>query len=345
MGIYANRGKESVLLDVKTAKGHEIFARLVARADIVTINASEKQLSPLGLCFEELRRLNPRVILCHLDAFGGPTRGSRSDYPGYDDLVQASTGVMERFGGSLASVEEHAHFGTIDVLGGLCAALAASLALLARETTGAGDVARSSLAAAGQWLQARFMYDFAGRTPFDEPRGPDAKGEGPYYRCYQAIDGWFFLAARPDLNAAVTSRLLGDVGIEVPPQREIALANLFKTRPVAFWREQLRDLDVAVQPLGSLSGIRFASLTDPDAARTVRFVRDTAHPLGRAVEHIDPTAIRPLHAGISRPSAAAKYGSDSRTVLRELGYADAEIADLAAARVISDSWSVDYLPD
>jgi crotonobetainyl-CoA:carnitine CoA-transferase CaiB-like acyl-CoA transferase len=345
MGIYSNRGKESVLLDVKSAQGREALARLIGRADVITINASEKQLAPLGLDVERLRRLNPRVILCHLDAFGGPRQGPRSNYPGYDDLVQASTGVMERFGGSLASVEEHAHFGTIDVLAGLCAALAASLALLQRETTGTGDVARSSLAAAGQWLQARFMYDFAGRPPFDEARGPEARGEGPYYRCYRASDGWFFLAARPDLTSAATARLLGDVDSMTPQQLEVSLARLFETQPVAFWSGQLRGVGAAVQPLNSLSRMRAANLADPGPARTIRFLRDTAHPLGRTVEHIDPTAIRPSHAAIVPLSAAPKYGHHTRSVLQELNFTAAEIAELAAAQIIADGWSEAYLPD
>jgi crotonobetainyl-CoA:carnitine CoA-transferase CaiB-like acyl-CoA transferase len=345
MGIYSNRGKESVLLDVKAVKGREALARLITRADVITINGSHKQLAPLGLDLEELKRLNPRVILCHLDAFGGPNNGPRSNYPGYDDLVQASTGVMERFGGSLASVEEHAHFGTIDVLAGLCAALATSLALLHRETTGTGDVARSSLAAAGQWLQARFMYDFAGRPPFDEPRGPEARGEGPYYRCYRASDGWFFLAARADLASVATARLLGDLGAVTSQKLEVALARLFESQPVAYWSKQLRDIGVAVQPLKSLSQMRVANLADSRATRTIRFLRDTAHPLGRTVEHIDPTAIRPLHAAIVPLSAAVKYGSHTRSVLQELGYTTDEIAELAAAQVIADTWSDDYLPD
>lgn len=345
MGVYSNRGKESVLLNVKTARGREALGRLIARADIVTINASEKQLAPLGIGFADLQRMNPGVILCHLDAFGGPTRGPRSDYPGYDDLVQASTGVMERFGGGLASVEEHAHFGTIDVLGGLCAAFATSLALLRRGSTGSGDVARSSLAAAGQWLQARFMYDFVGRAPFDEPRGREAKGEGPYYRCYRASDAWFFLAAHPNLVPALNRRLLGDAGAMTTSQLELSLSKLFATRTVAFWSERLRDLDVAVQPLNSLAGMRAASLADPDAVGTVRFVRDTEHPLGRAVEHIDPTAIRLLHASIVPLRAAEKYGASTRSVLREIGYTDEEIAALAAAKAVGESWSADYLPD
>ena len=345
MGIYSNRGKESVLLDVKAARGREALVRLIKRADVITINASDKQLAPLGIDFEQLRRLNPRVILCHLDAFGGPNRGPRSDYPGYDDLVQASTGVMERFGGSFGSVEEHAHFGTIDVLAGLCAALATSLALLNRETTGTGDVARSSLAAAGQWLQTRFMYDFAGRPPFNEPRGAEAKGEGPFYRCYRASDGWFFLAMRAEAVPEATVRLLGNSPSVTSQKLEVLLAHLFETQPVAFWCELLRDLGVAVQALNSLSRMRTANLSDPQAARTIRFLRDALHPLGHVVEHIDPTAIRPMHAAVVPLSAAPKYGHHTRSVLQELGYSAPEIAELAAAQVIADTWSDDYLPD
>jgi crotonobetainyl-CoA:carnitine CoA-transferase CaiB-like acyl-CoA transferase len=345
MGIYANRGKETVLLDVKSTKGREALVRLIARADIITINATDKQLAPMGLRFDQVTEINPRAVLCHLDAFGGPNPGPRSNYPGYDDLVQASTGVMERFGGGLRTVEEHAHFGTIDVLGGLCAALASALALLRRETTGRGDVARTSLAAAGQWLQARFMYDFAGRPPFDEPRGREAKGEGPFYRCYQAADGWFFLAVRDDRAATVVARLFEQLDAATPSPLEVSLAGLFKTQPVDVWKRKLRDLDVAVEPLASLAKVRAASLAHPDAGRTVRFLRDAAHPLGRAVEHIHPTAIRPLHSTIVPLAAASKYGADTRRVFLEFGYTLTEIEEMASMQVIADSWSEQYLPD
>jgi crotonobetainyl-CoA:carnitine CoA-transferase CaiB-like acyl-CoA transferase len=63
------------------------------------------------------------------------------------------------------------------------------------------------------------------------------------------------------------------------------------------------------------------------------------------VEHIDPTAIRPAHATIVPLTAAAKYGNHTQSVLEELGYTAAEIAELAAAQVIADTWSEDYLPD
>ena len=105
----------------------------------------------------ELQLLNPEATLVQLDAFGGPMRGPKSDHLGYDDLAQAATGIMMRFGGGMETPEEHAHAGTIDVLAGLTACVAVGGALMQKQKTGKIDVARSSLAAAGNMIQAQFM--------------------------------------------------------------------------------------------------------------------------------------------------------------------------------------------
>lgn len=346
MGFYCNRGKESTLVDIKTDAGREVLRRLVAQVDVVTINAATRQLAGLGLEFDTLRTINPRIILCHLDAFGGPGVGPRSDYTGYDDLVQASTGIMERFGGSLETVEEHAHLGTIDVLGGLVAAFAVSMALLRREVTGQGDFARTSLAAAGQWLQSRFMVDFDGRPPFDEPRGRDVKGEGPLYRCYQAADHWFFFAARPgDVQRLASSDLLAGLRRVAPEAREAWLEEVFRTRPVAVWAEHLRPFDVAVQPLRSLADLRMRSLNGPTAGATIAFQREVGHPSGRVVEHTRPNAVRPRRAPLVETAAAEQYGRSTRRILRTLDYSGPDIEWMIQAGIVSDRWSKDYLPD
>ena len=193
-GMQAGRGKKSLLTDIKTADGREIFHKLLQWADIITINAVDRQIEGLGLDEASLARINPRAILCQVDAFGGPMRGPMSDHLGYDDTVQAATGVMIRFGGSRQTPEEHAHFGTIDVLGGYCAAMSAAAALLRREKTGLAARARGSLMVAGELIQLPFMYDHPGRADFDEPSGRKVLGSGIHYRFYRARDGWFFLA-------------------------------------------------------------------------------------------------------------------------------------------------------
>ncbi|MEM9140949.1 MAG: CoA transferase, partial [Pseudomonadota bacterium] len=202
-GMHAHRGKKSILLNLSSDRGRRVLDRLIAQADVITLNGTDQQRDALGLSPQQLNAVNPRLILVQLDAFGGPRRGPKSDDLGYDDLAQAATGVMLRFGGGMATPEEHAHFGTIDVLTGFSACVALGAALAQLRTTGQGGVARASLAAAGNLIQAQFMVDYPGRPPFDEPSGRQALGWGPFYRCYQAADRWFFFAAPKERHAAL----------------------------------------------------------------------------------------------------------------------------------------------
>ena len=80
-------GKKKGLLDIRTGKGKEAFHKLLRSADVVTINAVDRQFAALGLGETSLKAINPDLIFCRLDAFGGPVKGtSRSSYIGYDDV-------------------------------------------------------------------------------------------------------------------------------------------------------------------------------------------------------------------------------------------------------------------
>ena len=81
----------------------------------------------------------------------------RAESVGYDDLTQATTGIMARFGGSLRHAEEHAHSGTVDVVTGFAGVLATCLALLRRERAGVAEVAQTSLATVGQAVQCSYV--------------------------------------------------------------------------------------------------------------------------------------------------------------------------------------------
>jgi len=347
-GFQAGRGKRSLLCDLKTPAGQEVLSRLLAGVDIVTLNGLERQLSGLGLDAESLQAINPRLVLCLLDAYGGPRQGPRSGYPGYDDLVQASTGVMARFGGSLDTPEEHAHLGTIDVLGGFAAALAISMALY----QGEGGTARASLAAAGQLIQLPFMIDYDGRPPFDEPAGRSVKGWGPLYHCYEAADGWFFLAVEEQYlsELAKLPGLESISGLEDSPL-QAAMSDCFRQQTLAHWASLLQGIDAGFAPLATLHSLREQHLQrerdgSPDLRdNTFSFVRHDRHPSGRFVDIVAPNAIRPQSSRITIPSPAPKYGSDSREILAELGYSNDEIEILIRQEVVSESWCEDYLPE
>jgi crotonobetainyl-CoA:carnitine CoA-transferase CaiB-like acyl-CoA transferase len=347
-GFQAGRGKRSLICNLKTDEGQEILSRLLTEVDVVTLNGVERQLPGLGLDSERLQVINPKLVLCLFDAWSGPTPGSRSNYPGYDDLVQASTGVMARFGGSLDTPEEHAHLGTIDVLGGFAAALAISMALY----QGEGGNARASLAAAGQLIQLPFMIDYEGRPPFDEPAGRSVKGWGPLYHCYEASDGWFFFA----IEQQAFTRLAQLSGMEVivgldGAELQQAMSECFRRQNLAHWANLLQGIDAGFAPLATLQALRENNLKVesegvPDLCdSTYSFIRHDQHPSGRSVDIVAPNAIRPQSARITMPFPARKYGSDSRVLLAEIGYSAEEIDNLIHQDVVAESWSEDYLPE
>lgn len=137
-GLQAQRGKQSILLNLRDPLGQDALWQLAAKADLITMNGTDEQREALGLTEERLAEINPKLILVQLDAFGGPRRGPKADHLGYDDLAQAATGVMTRFGGGPDTPEEHAHFGTIDVLTGYCACVALGAAMERLRVTGRG---------------------------------------------------------------------------------------------------------------------------------------------------------------------------------------------------------------
>jgi len=291
-------------------------------------------------------------VFCQLSAFAGPRPGPRSDKLGYDDLTQAITGIMARFGGALDTPEEHANIGTIDVMGGFLGAYAALLALYKRTRGEGGGIAQTSLTNCAQMLQTPFMYDYEGRGPFDEPSGPDAIGEGPLYRIYRASDGWFFLGTTservPDL-ASIPEL----AGVEDTGDDDLAsfLQRTFAGGTVDQWVTQLRSLDVGVYPTDRMNRLREAYLVDQDTAElgfdvgTFLFLHNDNHPSGYTVDLFAPIGMRFKHARVRNPSDQAKFGDHTLDVLRELGYSDSRRQELLDKGVIATGWSDKHLPD
>jgi crotonobetainyl-CoA:carnitine CoA-transferase CaiB-like acyl-CoA transferase len=351
MGLQTLRGKRSILADIRTKKGKNIFHRLIQWADVITFNGPHRQLEPLGIDPDSLKAINPKVILLHLDCWGGAKWGPLSNNIGYDDLVQAATGIMTRFGGSLKTPEEHAHLGTIDVLTGFAGAFAVATALYKRRKTGETDIARTSLCACGQLLQVPFIYDFEGREHIDEPSGPQVKGNGPLDRCYEAKDAWFFLSAGKKSVRDLESieELEGAAGLS-GQELEDFLSGQFKTRDAAHWVKKLIQAGMGATRLESLSELReeYASDTDIDihaSGPTYQFTRYEDHPSGHRVDIIAPCAIRPQYAALAIPAPAVKYGKDTREILAELRFCNEEIKVLFEEGVVSETWSEQYIPD
>lgn len=351
LGMTHMRGKRSVLVDIGSSGGRKVFERLVKSVDVVVWNATDKQVKRMGLDLAGLKALNRDAIFCQLDCFGGVRRGPRSDYLGYDDLVQATTGIMLRCGGSAETPVEHAHVGTIDVMCGFGAALGVAAALYQKAKTGHAARARTSLSALSGLLQMPFCYDYEGRGQFDEPAGLGAKGYDALTRLYETASGRSLLlsAAEGDLPRFAWVEGLREL-VDMPKEtRTSFLASSIGKASAEEWLSRFNAADIGAAICENMAAIRSvnsrpANGTPGTEQGSYSFSIFHDHPSGHAVTQVDPYAIRSAVGKVYTLSPAEKYGASTRQVLRGLQYAEAEIDALLAAGAISESWSREYLP-
>jgi crotonobetainyl-CoA:carnitine CoA-transferase CaiB-like acyl-CoA transferase len=208
-GAEAGAGKKSVILDTKTPKGREILQRLIKKADFIVINKGDAQCQRLGVDLESLAHTNPKAILVQLTAHHGEKHSDRHDYPGYDPIGQAMTGIMKRFGPE-GCPTYHGLASCVDYITGYLAVWAAVSAYFAQSRSvqssvaglaaRQGDRAESSLMSASSLVGCAFLY---GEPPAHQC-GPQALGRTSTQRAYQVVDGWVYALAPEDLSAALS---------------------------------------------------------------------------------------------------------------------------------------------
>lgn len=350
-GMSQMRGKRSILADIKSPDGRALFEKLVKSADVIVWNAPDSQVEAMGLNFAGLSRINPNAIFCQLDCFSGVRPGPRTNYLGYDDLVQAATGIMLRFGGSMDTPEEHAHVGTIDVMCGFGAALGIAAALYQKLTTGRTGRARTSLSALSGLAQMPFCYDYKGRGPFDEPSGRKATGYDALTRFYRTASGDFILLSVLETDVERLGHVAGLEGFSrvAKDDRAMFLAAAFLKVPASDWCKRLQAANIGVALCEYIETIREQYSRPADESSGIdkgsySFSVYENHPSGHAVTQLDPYAVRPDWGKVYVLMPAEKFGASTRAILRELGYDSARIDAMVKAGAISESWSQEYLP-
>lgn len=181
---WLNRGKESVVLDIKDAQDRALLDRLLARADVFVQNLAPGAVTRLGLDGGTLRTRHPRLITCSISGYGteGPYRTKKA----YDLLVQCEAGLV-----SVTGTQEFpakAGISVADVAAGMYAYTGVLTALYERERTGAGtsfDVAM--LDALGEWTSQPYLYAYYGGAP--PPRTGARHASISPYGPFQAGDG------------------------------------------------------------------------------------------------------------------------------------------------------------
>ncbi|MGB0495514.1 MAG: CoA transferase, partial [Kangiellaceae bacterium] len=345
--FQTNLGKKSALIDITTPAGREVFERLVKTVDIVVINASERQLKPLGLDHDSLKLIKSDILFCRLDCFGGPKRGPKSDYIGYDDIIQANSGIMSRFGGE-QTPEEHAHIGTLDVNCGFAAGLSMALALYHKQQTGHTSLSRTSLSAVTHLAQIKFAFDYQGYVPFNEPSGRKVLGYNALSHFYKTQDGYIFI----DSNESELSKLAdipGLSGILEAENLSEFLAQILAKENSEHWVNALQSSNIAAAQSIGIGKLRAQYSRSADGSVGIdrgsyAFSIYEDHPSGHKVTIIDQYAIRPEEAEIVAIHPTERLGYSTIKILAELGYKDDDISAMINSKIAGTGWGKEYLP-
>ena len=336
--IAQNGGKKSITLNLKQEGGKEIFRRLVQGADVLVENFRPGVMDRLGLGYNALAGINPRLVYCAISGFGqeGPMR----EAPAYDQIVQGLSGVMS-ITGDRSSAPLRVGYPVSDSIGGLTAAFAISSALVGRERTGEGrfiDVSMldATIATMG-WVVSNYLI--AGVEP--EPFGNENFTAAPS-GAFKTLDGLLNIAANTDEQFAALAKLIerpdliGDPRFltrETRKRNRDVLTLLIETelrhQPASYWEQQLNKAGV---PAGRVLSVPQA-LGLPQI--THRQLIQKVAPVGLKKD-VSVVQGGYRYSGASPPAdlSPPTLGQHTAEILSELGYGSEQIEAFRSGGVI-----------
>jgi len=336
--LAVNRNKRGLVLDLKRSEGVAILKRLVATADVLVENYRPGVARRLGVDYDTLAAINPRLIYCSISGFGqtGPYAGRG----GYDLIAQGMSGIMSATG-SEGGAPVKVGVPITDLGAGLFGVFGILCAVRARHVTGRGQLVDTSLFEAGLALSAweATEYWYTGQVP--RGLGTAHRLNAPY-QAFCASDGHFTVGAANDNLFPRFCALLGLDHLVHDPrfdsvahrlQNRAALEPLIEAvtvrHPRAHWLAKCEEAGVPAGPIYSVP----EALDDPHA-RARGMVQELAHAqVGRVKGLGNPVKMSRTPPVMARTAPAP--GEDTEAILRELGLGDDEIAGLRAKRVIA----------
>ena len=337
--LAQNAGKRSITIHLKSAKGQDVFRRLVASSDVVVENFRPGVMDRLGLGYGALKAVRNDIIYCAISGFGqdGPLKFN----PAYDQIIQGLSGVMS-VTGDKTSAPLRVGYPVADTMGGITAAFAIAAALFRRERSGEGEfidvsMLESSLVAMG-WAVSNWLI--AGVKA--EPMGNENMTASPS-GAFHTGDGLLNIAANKQEQFETLCRLIGRDELMVDPRfagredrkrhrfelkREIEQA--LAARAATEWAALLNKHGVpAGEVLDVPAVLEHPQIKERGLLRTFEQVPDVDRPVqvvraGFRLGSGDPAPAMP-------PSA---LGADTADILAELGFSKRDLDELAREKAI-----------
>lgn len=350
MHLHINRGKQSLVLDLKNPEALAVFEQLVAKSDVIIEAMRPGFLDKRGFTWERLQQINPAIVLCSISGYGatGPYRDLPAHGVAFDSWAGQVRPVIDD--DDFCRIPDQTNIGI--TAGPAFGAMAVLAALVRARTTGQGasmEIAQSDAAAYFDWYRIETWNAY--KQPADivtgnksdnfERRSPGLGGmwEGVRYQFYESSDGHVLLMAseqlfwknfllgigRDDLFARYPGSTYADHARgNLELQRE--LRDIFRTRTSAEWLQFASEHNTTIAPVNTPETV----VDDPQFQD--RFIWTTAEQTG--CEQL----LFPLNVAGEPPPVPAQaptVGQHSRQVLqRVLGYDDARIAELFASGAI-----------
>src|SRR6266446_271831 len=336
--LILNRNKRGIAVDLKTESGRAILLRMLENADVMIENYRPGTMERMGLGYDALHALNPRLIYCSISGFG--RTGPYADRGGFDLVTQGMSGLMSITGEGPGCPPVKLGAPVTDITAGILACVGILAALHSRSSTGQGQMVDTSLFEAGimhTYWQSAICFA-TGVAP--GPMGTAHPLNAPY-QAFPVADGWITVGAANQGNWLRLLEALGapELGNDPRfvnnadrmrnlPALQAALTPLFKGRRSAEWLQRLEEAGVPAGPVLDVGQMH----ADPQTLARQMIV-ETSHPTAGQVESIGlPIKFSETPGSVRR--AAPVLGQHTREVLREHGFSDAETDQMVAAGAI-----------
>ena len=336
--MMLNRNKRGMAVNLKTAGGLEVVKKLLADADVVTENYRKGTLEKLGLGFDVLQELNPRLVYCAVSGYG--RTGPYADKGGFDLIAQGFAGLMS-ITGEPGGPPVKSGTPIADINAGIFAALGIVSALFARQQTGRGQMVETSLmeAAIQQTYWQSAIYLATGENP-----GPSGSAHilAAPYQAFPTADGWINVGGANQANWERIVKVIGAPQLADDPRfrtngdrmrtlKELTplVAERLRKRPSADW---VREFEAAGVPVGPVNRIG-DMLADPQVIAR-EMVVEVDHPKAGRTKAIGfPVKFSRTPTRVER--AAPVLGEHTDEILRSLGYDAARIRELRAEGAVA----------
>jgi len=337
--LAQNAGKKSVTLNLKKAQGKEVLKRLVESADVLVENFRPGVMARLGVAYEDLVAVNPRLVYCAISGFGqeGPMKGA----PAYDQIIQGLSGMMS-VTGMPDGPPLRSGYPVADTLAGMTAAFAISSALVRRNGSGEGafiDVSMldAALTAMGWAVSNYLIADVEPR-----PHGNDNFTAAPS-GAFRAKDGLINIAANKQEQFEALVAAVGRPELATDPrfaQREsrklhrgaltVELEASLKTRSCAEWQSVFNKIGV---PAGCVLTVPQALALPQIAHRELLKTFDDVPGVDRTIT-VARSGFKLSGGDPDVADPPPELGRDTDSVLRAAGYGAEEIAALREAGIV-----------